>query len=74
MGTIEPVDAHRVRVTQREVFRGLLVPFLSRQLDRDTARGFAEMNAALKARAEAPPPAGSAPWARSTITGRVRSG
>ena len=61
MFIIEPVDAHRVRLTQREVFRGLLVPFLSRQLDRDTARGFAEMNAALKTRAEAPLAAGPAP-------------
>ncbi len=73
MFIIAPVDAHRVRLTQREVFRGLLVPFLSRQLDRDTARGFAEMNAALKTRAEAPTAAGPAPCARSTTTGRVRS-
>lgn len=50
--TIEALGDHRVRFVQREVFRGILVPLLSRSLDRDTLRGFGEMNAALKSRAE----------------------
>ncbi len=49
---IEPAGAGRTRFTHREVFRGLLVPLLSRSLDRDTTRGFEEMNRALKERAE----------------------
>ena len=50
--TIEPITGNRVRFTQRENFTGLLVPFLSRSLDRDTKRGFEEMNQALKSQAE----------------------
>lgn len=50
--TIEALDEGRVRFAQHEVFRGILVPLLSRSLDRDTLRGFREMNEALKARAE----------------------
>jgi hypothetical protein len=50
--TLEALGDHRVRFVQREVFRGILVPLLSRSLDRDTQRGFDEMNTALKARAE----------------------
>ncbi len=42
----------RVRFTQRERFRGLLVPLLWRSLDRDTRRGFEQMNEALKERVE----------------------
>ena len=38
------------RFTQREAFRGVLVPLMRRLLD-DTDTGFAAMNAALKARA-----------------------
>jgi hypothetical protein len=44
-----------VRFIQRERFKGLLLPFLSKILDRDTQRGFNEMNQALKLRAEAAP-------------------
>ena len=51
--TIEPLGETRVRFVQREVFRGLLVPLFSGGLDRDTRRGFEEMNRALKERAEA---------------------
>jgi hypothetical protein len=36
----------------REVFKGLLVPLLARSLDKDTQRGFVEMNRALRERAE----------------------
>ena len=49
---IEPLEANRVRFTQREVFTGLLVPLFARSLDKDTRRGFEEMNQALKSRAE----------------------
>ena len=40
------------RLVQNETFTGALVPLLARSLDRDTAAGFALMNAALKTRAE----------------------
>ena len=49
---IEPLGQQRVRFTQREIFRGLFVPLLARDLDTNTLRGFKEMNGALKARAE----------------------
>ena len=50
---IEELDRDRVLFIQREVFKGLLVPLLARSLDRDTQRGFEEMNRALRERAEA---------------------
>ena len=37
---------------QHEYFSGLLIPLLENMLKTDTARGFAGMNEALKARAE----------------------
>jgi hypothetical protein len=40
------------RFTQHETFTGVLVPLLARSLDRHTATGFDQMNAALKARVE----------------------
>lgn len=49
---IEALEPGRVRFIQREVFTGLLVPMFSRMLDKDTKRGFMEMNNALKMRAE----------------------
>ena len=49
---IEELDEDRVLFVQREVFKGLLVPLLARSLDRDTQRGFEEMNRALRERAE----------------------
>ena len=49
---IEPLSDGRVRFVQKEQFRGLLVPLLTRMLDGDTRRGFEEMNRALKLRAE----------------------
>jgi hypothetical protein len=49
---IEELDRDRVLFTQREVFKGLLVPLLARSLDRDTQRGFEEMNRALREKAE----------------------
>ena len=50
--SIEPLDENRVRFVQREKFSGLLVPLFARSLERDTKRGFDEMNKALKARVE----------------------
>src|SRR5829696_3873230 len=49
---IEELDEDRVLFVQREVFKGLLVPLLARSLDRDTQRGFEEMNRALRERIE----------------------
>ena len=49
---IEELGRGRVLFIQREVFKGLLVPLLARSLDRDTQRGFEEMNRALRERAE----------------------
>ena len=50
---IEPIAAGKVRFQQSERFSGILVPIFRGSLDRDTKRGFEEMNRALKARAEA---------------------
>jgi hypothetical protein len=52
---IEPLGEGRVRFIQRERFGGLLLPLLSKMLDRDIRRGFEEMNQALKLRAESAP-------------------
>jgi hypothetical protein len=41
-----------VRFVHREEFTGILVPLLWRSLDRDTRRGFEEMNRRLKELAE----------------------
>ena len=49
---IEPISNGRVRFHQNEQFRGILVPLFRGYLDRGAQRGFVEMNAALKARAE----------------------
>lgn len=48
---LEALGPQRTRYVQREEFHGVLVPFVGGML-RDTQRGFEEMNAALKARAE----------------------
>ena len=50
---LEPLGVGRVRLVQKEIFRGLLVPLLWSILNRNTRRGFEQMNRALKARAEA---------------------
>jgi hypothetical protein len=52
--TIEPLDADRVRFTQREIFTGLFAPLRAHRHDTDIRRGFREMNQALKTRAEQP--------------------
>jgi len=49
---IEPLGSARVKFVQREVFSGLLVPFLAKSIDQ-TQLGFEEMNRALKERVEA---------------------
>ena len=52
---IEPVGNGHVRFIQRERFKGLLLPFLSKMLNVDIRPGFEEMNRALKLRAESAP-------------------
>jgi hypothetical protein len=49
---IRPLEGHRSLFIQHEYFSGLLLPLLETMLKRDTARGFFEMNEALKDRAE----------------------
>jgi len=49
---IEPLQGH-CRFTQEEVFGGVVAPLLLPWLGAATERGFAAMNQALKARAEA---------------------
>jgi len=50
---IEPLGTDTVRFVQREIFTGLLVPFVSKKILDQTAAGFGEMNRALKERVEA---------------------
>ena len=50
--TLDRAGEARTRFVQSETFRGVLVPLLGRALD-STARGFEEMNQALKVRVEA---------------------
>ena len=49
---IEPLSDCKVRFRQSERFSGLLVGLFRASLDRETKRGFEEMNRALKQRAE----------------------
>jgi hypothetical protein len=49
---IEALGTERVRLVQRERFRGLLLPLLWRSLGGPTRRGFEDMNLALKRRVE----------------------
>jgi hypothetical protein len=58
--TIEPTGPGRVRLTQRQEFRGLLVPLLQAMIAEPTEESFHRMNRALKARAEQPAPARAA--------------
>ena len=50
---IHLLEGDRVRFVQHEAFKGVLVRLLARSLDKNTLRGFEEMNEALKERAEA---------------------
>lgn len=49
---IEPLGENRTRLINREVFSGLLVPLLWRDIDTKVRQGFEEMNRALKKRVE----------------------
>ena len=49
---VEPVAEDRVRLVQDETFRGLLIPLYSAIRLGATKRGFEQMNAALRERAE----------------------
>ncbi len=50
---IEPLGPDRVRFVQEERFSGVLAPLILRFIRQSTLEGFAAMNRALKARAEA---------------------
>lgn len=52
---IEPLSGGKIRFRQSEKFSGILVGLFRSSLDRDTKRGFEEMNRALKLRAEGTP-------------------
>ena len=49
---IAPLCAHRVDFIQRQAYSGLLVPLVSRDVDREVRCGLEAMNFALKERAE----------------------
>ena len=49
---LEPLGENRTRFVHREVFSGLLVPFLWNSLDQQTRQGFEDMNQALKHQVE----------------------
>jgi len=53
--TLEPLGPRRTRVVQHERFKGILVPFMGNGMYADTQKGFDELLAALKRRAEARP-------------------
>jgi hypothetical protein len=59
--TIEPAGPGRVRLTQHEEFRGLLVPVLLARIAKPTLESFHQMNQALKARIEQPASARNTP-------------
>jgi hypothetical protein len=50
---LAPAAGGGTRVDHGEIFSGLLVPLMRRTLEADARQGFAAMNRALKARAEA---------------------
>ena len=49
---IDPIDDHRVRFIDREVFYGLLVPLQAKNLETNAKPAMIEMGEALKKRAE----------------------
>lgn len=49
---IVPVGADKVRFIDREIFNGLLVPLLAKDIDTSSRHGFEAMDNALKVRAE----------------------
>lgn len=50
--SIHPISDAKVMFRQNELFSGVLVPLFKGTLERDTKRGFIEMNQVLKERAE----------------------
>ncbi len=50
---LEPIEGAGTRFTQRESFRGILVPLILKMVGDSTRSGFEAMNAALKLRVEA---------------------
>lgn len=50
---IQPLTDGKVLFQHSELFSGILIPLFRDSLERDTRRGFEEMNLALKLRAEA---------------------
>jgi hypothetical protein len=52
---LKTAGSGKTTFVQRELFGGLLLPFLTGMLRNETARGFSEMNSALRGRAEAKP-------------------
>ena len=49
---IVPIDEHRTRFIDREIFNGLLVPLQAKDLETDAKAGMVAMGEALKRRAE----------------------
>jgi len=49
---IETAGPKKVHFIDREIFNGLLVPFLAKDIDTNSKRDFEKMDKALKARAE----------------------
>ena len=52
--TIQPAGPGRSRLTQHEVFRGLLAPLVLKMIAKPTRASFHQMNQALKTRVEQP--------------------
>jgi hypothetical protein len=50
--TIQSIGENNSRFEQKEIFTGILVRLLAKGLDKDTLRGFNEMNSALKEQVE----------------------
>ena len=50
--TIESIGNNKAHFEQKEIFNGLFVRLLAKSLDKDTLRGFNEMNKALKEQVE----------------------
>ena len=49
---LRPIDDSRTKVIHREEFSGWMLPFLWKNLDKDTRAGFQLMNEALKNKVE----------------------
>ena len=50
--TIEPIEEKRVRFIDREIFNGLFVPLLAKDIDTNSKEAMEAMDKALKARVE----------------------